>query len=127
MQFNTLTVYIHMHNACGHSTDYLVNTILQEFRNDILNIVNAKEHAAELRRRNVIAESTETYIQRAKDVRTASGILYDHLYEHCTLEQIGELSIVLKEVDSGFGRTKKVGRRLYERIQQTKAAATEPK
>ena len=115
-----------MHNACGHSTDNPVGAraILQETREDILNNVNAKEHAAELRRQKVIAESTETDIERARDARTASGILYDHLYKHSTLEQIRDLSKVLKEADSGFGRTKEVGEQLYDRIQQTKAGAT---
>ena len=93
-----------------------MEAILQEFRSDILDNVNAKEHAAELRRRKVIAESTETDIERAKSPRTASGILYDHLYKHSTLEQIRELSRVLKDADSGLGRTKEVGQRLYERI-----------
>ena len=127
LQFNTLTLYIHMHNAFGHSTDNPVETILQEFRNDILNNVNAKEHAAELRRQKVIAESTEIDIERARGARKASGILYDYLYKYSTLEQIRELSKVLKETDSGFGRTTEVGRRLYKRIQRTEAGATGPK
>ena len=98
--------------------------ILEEFRDDILKNVNAKECAPELRRRHVIAESTETDIERARDAKTAGGVLYDHLHRHCTLEQIVVLSRVLMEVDSGFGRTKKVGQRLYTRIQGIDAFAT---
>ena len=101
------------------TTDNAVEAVLQEFRNDILNNVNAKEHAAELRRLKVIAESTETDIERARNARMASGILYDHLYRHSTMEQIKDLSRVLKEADSGFGRTREVGERLYKRIQKT--------
>ena len=91
--------------------------ILEEFRDDILNNVNAKECAPKLRRRHVIAESTETDIERARDAKTAGGILYDHLRRNCTLEQIVVLSKVLMEVDSGLGRTKDVGQQLYARIQ----------
>ena len=98
--------------------------ILEEFRDDILKNVNAKECAPELRRRHVIAESTETDIERARDARTARGILYDHLHRQCTLEQIVELSKVLMEVDGGLGRTKRVGLRLYTRIQGIDAIAT---
>ena len=118
---------MYIHDAFGHSTDNSVEAILQEFRDDILNKVNAKEHAAELRRQGVIAPSTETDIDRARDARKASGILYDHLYKNSKLKEIKELSKVLKEADSGFSKTKEVGRRLYERIQQIEAAATGPK
>ena len=89
--------------------------------------MNAKECAPELRRRHVIAESTETDIQRARDARTARGILYDHLHRHCTLEQIVVLSRVLTEVDSGLGRTKGVGQRLYARITRVDASGTDQK
>ena len=98
--------------------------ILEEFRDDILKNVNAKECAPELRRRHVIAESTETDIERARDARTARGILYDHLLRNCTLEQIVVLSRVLMEVDSGFGKTKEVGQQMYARIQGAGASGT---
>ena len=93
-----------------------MDKILQEFRDDILNNVNAKECAPELRRQGVIAVSTETKIARAKDKKTACGILYDHLLEECTFEQIVMLTKVLMEVDCGFGRTREVGQRLHERV-----------
>ena len=98
--------------------------ILEELRDDILKNVNAKECAPELRCRHVLAESTETDIERARDAKTACGILYDHLHRQCTLEQIVVLSRVLTEVDSGLGRTKGVGQRLYARIQGIDAIAT---
>ena len=53
----------------GHSTDISVDSILQEFRDVILSNVNAKECAPELRRQKVIAEGTETDIERARDAR----------------------------------------------------------
>ena len=96
-------------HTCGPSADTTVDSILQEFRDDILSNVNAKECAPELRRQKVIAESTETDIERARDARKASGILYDHLCRHCTYEQIVVFSRVLMEVDSGYGRMKNVG------------------
>ena len=98
--------------------------ILEEFRDDILKNVNAKECAPELRRRHVIAESTETDIERARDARTARGILYDHLLRNCTLEQIVVLSRVLMEVDRGFGKTKEVGQQMYARINGADASGT---
>lgn len=105
-------------HTCGPSADTTVDSILQEFRDDILNNVNAKECAPELRRQKVIAEGTETDIERARDARKASGILYDHLCRHCTYEQIVVFSRVLMEVDSGYGRMKNVGQRLHARIQK---------
>ncbi len=89
--------------------------------------VNAKECAPELRRQKVIAESTETDIERARDARKASGILYDHLCRNCTYEQIVVFSRVLMEVDDGYGRTKNVGYRLHARIQEGGAVASDPK
>ena len=89
--------------------------------------VNAKECAADLRRQHVIAESTEIDIERARDVRAANGILYDHLRRQCTLEQIAVFSRVLMQADSGFGKTRDVGQRLHERIKDTGAVATEQK
>ena len=105
-------------HTCGPSADTTVNSILQEFSKDILSNVNAKECAPELRRQKVIAEGTETDIERARDARKASGILYDHLCRHCTLEQIVVFSRVLMEVDSGYGRMKNVGQRLHARIKK---------
>ena len=105
-------------HTCGPSADMTVDCILEEFRDDILSNVNAKECASELRRQKVIAEGTETDIERARDARKASGILYDHLCRHCTLEQIVVFSRVLMEVDSGYGRMKNVGQRLHARIQK---------
>ena len=93
-----------------------MDKLLQEFRDDILNNVNAKECAPELRREGVIAVSTQTEIDRAKDKKTACGILYDHLLEECTFEQIVMLTKVLMEVDCGFGKTREVGRRLHESV-----------
>ena len=90
--------------------------ILEEFRDEILKHVNAKECAPELRQRKVIAKSTETDIARARDDKTARIKLYKHLRKDCTLEQIVVLSRVLMEVDSGFGNTKEVGQRLDARI-----------
>ena len=116
-----------MRSLYSLTLDNSVNSILEDFKNDILSNANAKEYAAELRRQKVIAESTETDIKGARDARTANGILYDHLQTHSTMEQIRDLSRVLKNADSGFGRTKEVGERLYKRIQGTEAGATEPK
>ena len=93
-----------------------MDAILQEFRDEILRNVNAKTCAPELRRRGVIAASTETDIERAKDPRSACGVLYDHLCQNCSFKQIVMLSTVLMEVDDGFGRTKEVGERLHMRI-----------
>ena len=81
--------------------------------------MNAKECAPELRRQHVIAESTETDIERARDTKTASGILYDHLYRNCTVEQIVLFSKILTEVDGGFGRTRQVGQQMSARMQGT--------
>ena len=102
-------------HTCGPSAETTVDCILEDFRDDILSNVNAKECASELRRQKVIAEGTETDIERARDARKASGILYDHLCRHCTLEQIVVFSRVLMEVDSGYGRMKNVGQRLHVR------------
>ena len=93
-----------------------MNAILQEFRDDILSNVNAKTCAPELRRQGVIAASTETDIEQAKDARSACGILYDHLCQNCSFNQIVMLPTVLMGVDEGFGRTKEVGQRLHMRI-----------
>ena len=106
-------------HTCGPSADTTVDSILQEFRDDILSDVNAKECAPELRRQKVIAESTETDIERARDARKASGILYDHLRMNCTLEQIVVFSRVLMEADGGLGRTRDVGQRFHARIQES--------
>ena len=120
----TNSYFIH---TCGPSAGTTVDTILQEFRDDILNNVNAKECAPELRRQRVIAESTETDIERARGVRKASGILYDHLRMNCTYEQIVVFSQVLMKVDDGLGKTKNVGYRLHARIQESGAVASEQK
>ena len=101
-----------------------MDSILQEFRDDILSNVNAKECASELRRQKVIAKSTETDIERARDPRKASGILYDHLHMNCTLEQIVVFSEVLMGADGGYGRTKDVAQRLHARIQKSGAVAS---
>ena len=103
--------------TCGPSADTTVDCILQTFRDDILSIVDAKECTSELRRQKVIAESTETDIERARSARKACGILFDHLCRHGTLEQM-VFSRVLMEVDSGYGRMKNVGQRLHARIQK---------
>ena len=95
--------------TCGPSADTTVDSILQEFRDEILSNVNAKECAPELRRQKVIAEGTETDIERARDARKASGILYDHLRVNCTLKQIVVFSEVLMVADGGLGRTRDVG------------------
>ena len=105
-------------HTCGSSADTTVDSILQEFKDAILSNVNARECVSELRHRKVIAESTKTNIEQAKDARKASGILYDHLRMNCTLEQIVVFSEVLMEADDGLGRTKNVGYRLHARIQE---------
>ena len=92
-----------------------------------MNNVNAKECAPELRRQKVIAEGTETDIERARDARKASGILYDYLRMNCTLEQIVVFSRVLMEVNDGVGRTKNVGYRLHAKIQEGGAVASDQK
>ena len=102
-----------------------MDEILQEFKDDFLKNLNAKHCAPELRRQNVIAESTETDIAQAKDAKLARGILYDHLYENCTLDQIVVLSRVLRDVDRGFGRTKEIGQRLHARIQRLDGGGTD--
>ena len=102
-----------------------MGTILQEFRDDLLIIVNAKSCAPELRRQKVIAESVETDIAQAKDKKTACGILYDHLCQECTFEQIVGLSKVLMEVDGGFGKTREVGQRLHERVLGIRGGGTD--
>ena len=107
--------------TCGPTVD----SILQEFRDDILSNVNAKECAPELRRQEVIAEVTETDIERARDDKSARGVLYDYLHGNCTLEQIMVFSRVLMEVDGGLGRTRDLGQRLDARIQESGAVATE--
>ena len=94
-----------------------METILQEFKEDILNKVNAKECAPKLRRQGVIPERIETQIAQSLDAQTAQGILYDHLKKDCTLKQIELLSGILVGVDSGFGTTKEVGKQLQTRIQ----------
>ena len=105
------------------SVDTTVDSILQDFRDTILSDVNAKECAPELRRQKVIAEGTETDIERARNARKACGILYDHLCRHCTLEQIMVFSRVLMEADDGLGRTRDVGQRLHARIQESGTVA----
>ena len=90
-----------------------MEAILQEFKEDILNKVNAKECAPRLRRQGVIPENIETEIARSKD---AQGILYDHLQKECTLERVKKLAEVLVGIDSGFGTTKEVGEQLQAQI-----------
>ena len=114
-------------HICGPSADTTVDSILEEFRDDILSNVNAKECASELRRQKVIAESTKTDIERARDARNACGILFDHLCMNCTLEQIVVFSRVLMEADDGFGRTRDVGKRLHARIHEGGAVASSQK
>ena len=109
----------------GHSTDISVDSILQEFRDVILSNVNARECAPELRWQRVIADGTETDIERAKGARKACGILYDHLCRHCTLEQIVVFFRVLMEVDGGYGRKRDVGQQLHTRIQESGTVARE--
>ena len=104
-----------------------MDTILQEFRDEILNNVNAKECARELRIQEVIAETTETDIERARDARMACIILYNHLRKNCIFKQIVVLARVLMEVDSGLGKTREVGQRLYARIQGVDASGTDQK
>ena len=116
-----------LHTTCGPSADTTVDSILQEFSKDILSNVNAKECAPELRRQKVIAESTKTDIERARDARNACGILFDHLRMNCTLEQIVVFSRVLMEVDGGYGRTRDVGKRLHARIHESGAVASSQK
>ena len=116
-----------LHTTCGPSADTTVDSILQEFRDDILSNVNAKECAPELRRQKVIAEGTETDIEQAKDARKARGVLYDHLQLNCTLEQIVVFSEVLMKADGGHGRTRDVGKRLHARIQESGAVASDRK
>ena len=94
-------------------------------KDDILNNVNAKQCAPELRRQKVIAQGIATDIGRARDAKMASGILYDHLYEDGTLQQIKMLSTVLMDVDAGFGKTREVGLRLHARIQGLDSSETE--
>ena len=92
-----------------------MEAIVQEFEEDILTKVNAKECAPKLKRQGVIPEKIETEIARSEDAQTAQGILYDHIRKDCSLQQIEMLAGVL--VDSGFGTTKEVGLQLQERIQ----------
>ena len=113
-----------IHSFRGPSADTTVDSILDEFRDDILSNVNAKECAPELRRQKVIAEGTETDIERARSARNACGILFDHLRMNCTLKQIVVFSRVLMEADDGLGRTKNVGQRLQARIQVSGAVAS---
>ena len=113
--------------TCGPSADMTVDSILQEFRPDILDEVNAKECAPELRRRNVITQVTETDIEQAKDARKARGVLYDHLQQNCNLKQIVVFSEVLIEADRGLGKTRDVGKRLHARIQESGAVASDQK
>ena len=94
-------------------------------KDDILNNVNAKQFAPELRRQEVIPQSIATDIDRARDPKTASGILYDHLCEDCTFEQIVKLSRVLKDVDAGYGKTREVGQRLHARIRGPDGSETD--
>ena len=110
--------------TCAPSADTTVDSILQEFRDEILNNVNAKECAPELRRQKVIAEGTETDIEQAKDARKARGVLYDYLRMNCTLEQIIVFSRVLMEADAGLGRTRDVGKQLHARIQESARGQT---
>ena len=105
-------------HTCGPSADTTVDSILQEFRDDFLSNVNAKECAPELRRQKVIAEGTETDIEQAKDAGKARGVLYDHLQLNCNLEQLVVFSEVLMKADGGHGRTRDVGKRLHARIQE---------
>ena len=102
-----------------------MDKILQEFRDDFLNNVNAKSCATELKHQLVIAESIEAKITQAGDARLARGVLYDHLCQDCTFEQVVELSRVLMGVDRGFGKTREVGRRLYTRIQEIHDGVTD--
>ena len=111
-------------HTCGPSADTTVDSILEEFRDDILSNVNAKECAPELRRQKVIAEGTETDIKQAKDAGKARGVLYDHLCTNCTLEQIVVFSEVLMKADGGYGRTRDVGKRLHARIQESGAVGS---
>ena len=74
--------------------------------------MNAKRFAPNLRRQGIIAEVTETDIDRAKDSETANEILYDHLHKDCTSDQILLLSRVLMDVDAGFGNTRQLGKLL---------------
>ena len=117
----------HFIRTCGPSADTTVDSILQEFRDDILSNVNAKECAPELRRQKVIAEGTETDIEQAKDAGKARGVLYDHLQLNCTLEQIVVFSEVLMKADGGRGRTRDVGKRLHARIQESGTVASDRK
>ena len=57
--------------TCEPSADTTVDSILQEFRYEILSNVTAKECAPELRRQNVITESTKNNIEQAKYARKA--------------------------------------------------------
>ena len=91
--------------------------ILQEFRADILKDVNVEVCAPEVRREEVIAESTDTDINQARSVKRANGILYDYLRQNCTLDQIVMLSRVLMDVDNAYRRTRTLGQRLHARTQ----------
>ena len=93
-----------------------MDAILQEFRDEILEECQCQNMCTRAETSWVIAASTETDIERAKDPRSACGVLYDHLCQNCSLKQIVRLSTVLMEVDDGFGRTKEVGERLHMRI-----------
>ena len=110
-----------------HSTDNSVDAILQKFSNDILKDVNAKECAPELKQKNLIAESTATGIAEAKDAQTARRILFDHIHENSTSDQIVQFSRVLMRVDAAFGKTRKVGERLHAEIQGLVAGGTDQK
>ena len=93
-----------------------MGAILQELKDDILNKVNAKVCAPILRHQGVIPEKIETKIAQAGDMQMARWILYGHLKSDCTLKQIETLAEVLVGVESGFGRTKEVGRQLQNLI-----------
>ena len=97
-----------------------MEAILQEFKDDILNKVNAKVCAPTLRRQEVIPEKIELEI-RLEDAQTARGTLYDHLKSDCTLQQLEKLAKVLVGVDGGFGTTREVGQQLQKRIQGSDA------
>ena len=89
--------------------------------------VNAKECAPELKQKNLIAESTATGIAEAKDAQTARRILFDHIHENSTSDQIVQFSRVLMRVDAAFGKTRKVGERLHAEIQGLVAGGTDQK
>ena len=103
--------------ACQHSSDNLWKAIVQEFVYDFLTKVNAKECAPKLKQQGVIPEKIETRIDRSEDAEAAREILYNHLFNECTLKQIEKLADVMAGIDRGFGTTKEVGRQLQKRLQ----------